>query len=200
MSLLSRRCLWFVCLLIVFFMVFPMLFSPMRAEGPAVPSALPQDAQQQNAEAYRMRMQVMEMLHRVLSNPDVRERQETFVAALNKAMVALEPETTRRKARMVELESQHDRGATDGAEALLQEGREILRALRATEARALREPSMANDVATFAADLRARLMEIDPDMTQLVARDNELAWVALATMFTAASPTSVLTLEQGGPQ
>ena len=151
------------------------------------PASVPEDVREQHEELLRVRGEVVELLFRVFAeNPELEKRRVAFEALQEKTMAALDAETARRRARMAEIESLYNAAvASDdatGLDALRREGREIRRALDATAAEARRQPAVAKEAEAFSADLRARLVALNPDALRLITRDDQLVALLGAAM------------------
>lgn len=112
---------------------------------------------------------------------DLRARLDAFEDAQRQAMVARDPQTTARLARMAELEALHDDvTATDASpdvDALLAEGRTLRDALRGTAVEVRADPAVATAATDLLAALRphfGNLAEVDPDLGAMVADDDLL--------------------------
>jgi len=130
----------------------------------------------------RAQIIIMGLIGRAFTeDADLRARLDAFEEAQERAMVARNPQTAQRLARMAELEALHDQavstsGAPD-ANALLAEGRTLRDALRATAAEVRTDPSVAGAADALLAALRPHfgdLNDVDPDLGALVARDDLL--------------------------
>ncbi len=138
-------------------------------------------------EIIRAQQAVMSLLSRALStDPGLDELRVEFEQAQAEAMVALDPLTTQRVERMAELQALYDQVVatekTPDISTLLEEGRQLRKALQETAVQARRKPEVAKKADAFASALELRFQQIDPEAFALLAPYDgwvEAVWAAL---------------------
>ena len=163
-----------------------LLGMPLQAQDrlppPPDPAALREAVPPQFTEISRVQAVLLQLLSRAFAlNPGLHDLRRAFAEAQESAMVALDPATTGRLARMAELQRAHDdvaaRDESPDVAALLDEGRQLRIALAATAAEARRQPAVAQAADALLAALRAQFAEldaIDPETVRLVSESDRL--------------------------
>jgi hypothetical protein len=115
---------------------------------------------EQYAQIMRAQAVLIELPQMFQRDAELEAQRAAFESALVAAMVALDPQTEQRLARLSELQTQAMAGAAD-QKSLLVEGRELRDALLATAAQARRQPSVAALAEPLIEALKSTVEELD---------------------------------------
>jgi hypothetical protein len=134
-------------------------------------------------EIVRAQAVLVQIPRMIMQDEALKAEHLAFAEALERAMVALDPETTPRLERVGDLQRQAA-AAPGSQEALLAEGRRLRDALLATAEKALNQPSVVAAAEPLVASLTAafvQLENVDPETLSLVT-DDELLLGSLTAM------------------
>ncbi|HSL16397.1 MAG TPA: hypothetical protein VLB51_00660 [Methylomirabilota bacterium] len=150
---------------------------PVIGQGtPGDSDAVPPAIRDHYAEIIRAQAVLVQVPRMIMQDEALKAQHLAFAEALEQAMVALEPETTRRLERVGDLQRQAA-GAPGSQEALLDEGRRLRDALLATAEKALNQPSVVAAAEPLLASLTAafeQLGGVDPQTLKIVTDEGLL--------------------------
>lgn len=134
--------------------------------------------QQWAAELQQIQMQLQPLQERALEDEQLREQRDATTETLRAAMLAVDPEvgaSLDRLERMME-EVQQAQEARDAERlmALNQEAQQIQPRIAAAQQQALQQEEVQQTIEAFQTNLRARMVELDPESATLFQRAEEL--------------------------
>lgn len=163
----------------------------VAAQEPADPNSAAewslQEMRERAAEFVADQTRLHDLLNRVfVENSGLEEELEALEAAYVDAMVALDPETAERRARLRGLEDAYTSAVladdTTAVRTLVDEGVELLHELEATADEAAGQPDLAREIEAFRTTVVARLTAIDPDAPRLLERHDAVAALIKTTV------------------
>lgn len=163
---------------------------PCFLSGQESPPPSPQEVEalRRAAEALEVQRERLTLLFiRVVEeNPELSERIAAYDVALEQAVDEILPEAPQHRARLAELEAAYDEALFSGEEvdfdAMLEEGRELDRALRNARREAGERPELARMSQDMEAEIMRRATELDPEAQQLTEQERQLRtalWIRL---------------------
>jgi hypothetical protein len=143
------------------------------------------------AEVTRLQVVLFELMTRAFAiDPRLDGLRATFEQARERAMVARDPQTTARRARLAEIERLYNEAMTRAqrpdVSALLREGLALQQSLEATAAAVRNEPAVAASADAYGRALRAAftaLEMIDPVVVRRIVAIEDLAGLTSAVPF-----------------
>lgn len=166
------------CLVALGVLVLPVHLSAQEA-APAAPAAAEQTAADPKAEAAQIQARLQEIQQRVLQDPEVQAAQAKIGEDLTAVMTRIDAEFTARteRAEALKAEVAAAQEAKDNAKLneLAAEAEKIQGDFAATRQRALQDPEMVGKVQALQQQIVAKMVEVEPETRELIARLQELS-------------------------
>jgi len=122
--------------------------------------------------------QLQPIQQQALAEPEFQERQQELNEDVMRAMHDADPEmeTTMQRAEGLEQEAMaaQAEGDQERLQALSTEAQQIQRRMQQAQAAALEDDALSGRIEDFERDIRARMVEIDPEAEALMARADEI--------------------------
>jgi chromosome segregation ATPase len=151
--------------------------APAPADAP-VDSAAAAQIQGWLAEIQQINGRLQELQQRAMQDPELAAEQEALGARIRTAMEAADPELQPSLERVEALQSEAVAAEQQADTARLMEIGEELRQIESrfmtAQEQALAQPEISSDLDAFQVALQSRLVELDPEAPQLIARFQEL--------------------------